>query len=218
MSVAEMVKEFEAYLQQGMAGIKMKIGHDDPMVDVERVRQVRAALGDRVWIAVDANQKWDYPTAVRVGRELARLNVAWFEEPMLCEDIVGHSRLAADLDIPVALGETLGSRFEFDSYLRANAVDIVQPDVIRVGGITETLKITALADVAQRPVALHHMMEISIHVACGVLNSGMIEYMPWLAAAFARPAVIENGYMRPPPEPGLGLEIPAEVVEHYRVR
>lgn len=212
-----MVGEFERHLEQGMAGVKMKIGHDDPAVDIDRVREVRKALGENVWIAVDANQKWDYPTAIRVGRDLEQLNVAWFEEPMLCEDVAGHGRLAANLDIPIALGETLGSRFEFDAYLRADAVDIVQPGVMRVGGITETLKVAALADIAQRPVALHHMMEVSIHIACGSLHSGMIEYMPWNAAAFAQPSIIEDGYMRPPPQPGLGLEIPDDVIRRYRV-
>jgi len=212
-----MVSEFEAYLEQGMAGIKMKVGHDDPRVDIERVRQVRAALGDEAWIAVDANQKWDYPTALRVGRELEQLGIAWFEEPLLCEDIPGHARLAADLDIPVALGETLGSRFEFAAYLRADAVDIIQPDVIRVGGLTETLKIIALADAAQRPIAPHHMMEVSIHVACGVMHAGLIEYMPWIAAAFAQPAIIEDGHMLPPPKPGLGLELAEDVVARHRV-
>jgi L-talarate/galactarate dehydratase len=217
MSVPQMLTEFEAYLEQGMAGVKMKIGHDDPQIDVARVREVRKGLGDNVWIAVDANQRWDYPTALRVGRELEQLNVAWFEEPLLCEDIAGHARLASDLDIPIALGETLGSRFEFDAYLRADAVDIVQPDVIRAGGITETVKITTLADAAQRPVELHHMMEVSIQIACGVLQSGKIEFMPWIAAAFAEPALIEDGYMRPPPKPGLGLDVSEEVLTRYRV-
>ncbi len=68
-----------------------------------------------------------------LGYAWSLLGSAWFEEPLLCEDIPGHARLAADLDIPIALGETLGSRFEFAAYLRADAVDIVQPDVMRVG-------------------------------------------------------------------------------------
>ena len=89
------------------------------------------------------------PTAVRVGRKLEQLGIAWFEEPLLCEDIPGHARLSAEPDIPIAMGETLGSRFEFDAYLRANAVDILQPDIIRVGGITEMVKVVTLADVGQ---------------------------------------------------------------------
>jgi len=217
MSVAEMVKAFEDYLAQGMMGIKMKIGHEDPKIDINRVREVRKALGDDVWIAVDANQKWDFPTAMRVGRELEQLGVAWFEEPLLCEDIPGHARLAAALDIPIAMGETLGSRFEFDAYIRAAAADILQPDIVRVGGITEMVKIAAIADVAQLPLAPHHMMESTIQVACGVMDSAPIEYMPWVAAAFAEPVIIKNGQMFPPPKPGLGLDIPEENIERYRV-
>lgn len=217
MSVDEMVAEFEAYLELGMAGVKMKVGHDDPEQDVARVKQVRRVLGDKVWLAVDANQKWDFPTALRVGRELEQFDIAWFEEPMSCEDVPGHARLAQALDIPIALGETLGSRFEFDAYLRADAVDIVQPDVIRVGGITETVKVVTLADAAQRPVAPHHMMETTIQIACGVMKSGMIEYMPWIAAAFSEPTRIDNGHMMPPQVPGLGLEISEEAMVRYRL-
>jgi len=198
-------------------GVKMKIGHEDPKVDIQRVREVRKALGDDAWIAVDANQKWDFPTAMWVGRALEQLGVAWFEEPLLCEDIPGHARLAAALDIPIAMGETLGSRFEFDAYLRAGAVDILQPDIVRVGGITEMVKVVTLADAAQLPVAPHHMMESTIQVACGVMGSGPIEYMPWVAGAFAEPARITNGNMMPPQEPGLGLEIPGEILQRYRI-
>jgi L-alanine-DL-glutamate epimerase-like enolase superfamily enzyme len=218
MSVSEMVAACEGYLEQGMMGVKIKIGHDDPKVDIKRVSEVRKALGDAVWIAADANQKWDLPTAMWVGRELEQLNIAWFEEPLSCEDIAGHAKLATALDIPIALGETLGSRFEFDAYLRANAVDILQPDIIRIGGITEMVKVVTLADIAQLPVAPHHMMESTIHVACGVMRSGPIEYMPWVAAAFAEPTQIKNGVMIPPQRPGLGLEIPEEVVQRFRFK
>ena len=217
MSVSEMVSAFEGYLAQGMMGVKMKIGHENPKVDIQRVREVRKSLGDDAWIAVDANQKWDFPTAMWVGRALEQLGVAWFEEPLLCEDIPGHARLAAALDIPIAMGETLGSRFEFDAYLRANAVDILQPDIVRVGGITEMVKVVTMADIAQLPVAPHHMMESTIHVACGVMGSGPIEYMPWIAGAFAEPAQIINGNMIPPQRPGLGLEIPEEKIRRYRI-
>ena len=136
---------------------------------------------------------------------------------MLCEDIPVHARLAAALDIPVAMGETLGSRFEFDAYIRAGAADILQPDIVRVGGITEMVKIAALGDVAGLPLAPHHMMESTIQVACGVMASAPIEYMPWIAGAFSEPARIENGRMYPPEGPGLGLAIPEETIKRFRV-
>jgi L-alanine-DL-glutamate epimerase-like enolase superfamily enzyme len=217
MSVEEMVEAFHGYLDQGMMGVKMKLGHEDPRVDIERVAGVRKALGDSVWIATDANQKWDYPTALMVGRELEQLGVAWFEEPLWCDDIPNHAKLAQALDIPVAMGETLGSRYEFDAYVRADAADILQPDICRVGGITEMTKIITMGQVAGRPIAPHHMMESSIQVACGVMASGPIEYMPWVSGAFDEPVKIDNGRMMPPRKPGLGLEIPESVIKRYRI-
>ena len=102
----------------------------------------------------------------------------------------------------------------------ASTVTTPPTDVIRVGGITEMVKVVTMTDVAQLPVALHHMMESTIHVACGVMGSGPIEYMPWVAGAFAEPAQIKNGHMIPPQRPGLGglgLEIPEEIIQRFRV-
>ena len=217
MSVDEVLAAAGEYLAQGMRGIKLKVGHDDPRIDVQRVSQIRQALGDDAWIAVDANQKWDYATALRMGREFEQLGIVWFEEPMICEDPAGHARLAARLEIPVALGETLGSRFEIDAYLRADAVEIVQPDITGVGGITEFIKIVAMCSAAHRPVEPHLMMEASVHLACGLPGVVGLEYMPWLTAGFAESPRIENGQMVPPQTPGLGLEISAKAMEQYRV-
>lgn len=218
MSVKEMIEAFEGYLNQGMMGVKMKLGHGNPKIDIKRVKEVRKAMGDHVWIAADANQKWDYNTALMVGRELEQLGIAWLEEPLWCDQISGHSRLADALDIPIAVGETLGSRYEFDAYIRADAADILQPDICRVGGITEMIKIVAMGQVAGRPIAPHHMMESTIHVACGVISSGPIEYMPWVSEAFSEPMRIENGHMLPLQKSGLGLEIKEEIIKKYRVK
>lgn len=217
MTVDEMLNEFDGYLSQGMFGVKMKVGHADPEIDIERVAEVRRRLGDRVWLAVDANQQWDYERSVIAGRAFEKLGVAWLEEPLICEDIEGHARLVEKLDIPIALGETLASRFEFANYIRARAVDTLQPDLIRAGGITECAKIVHLADISGRAVAFHHMMEASIHLVCGLLTSGPIEYMPWIAAAFEEGPKVKNGRMIAPTKPGLGLTIADEVIEAYSV-
>lgn len=217
MTVDEMLTEFDRYLSQGMMGIKMKVGHADPEADIERVAEVRSRLGPKPWIAVDANQQWDYETALIGGRAFEQLGVAWLEEPCLCEDIQSHARLADKLDIPIALGETLASRFEFWSYIKAGAVDILQPDIIRAGGMTECAKIINLANITGRSVAPHHIMEASIHLICGAMKDGPVEYMPWIASAFSEPMTIENGQMLAPTKPGLGLHIPNDIISRYRV-
>ncbi len=218
MSVEQMIDAAREYLAQGMIGTKLKVGHDDPREDVRRVAAVRKALGDDVWLAVDANQRWDFVTALTMGREFERLGCAWFEEPMTCEDPAGHARLADALDIPIALGETLQSRLEIQDYLLRDAVDIVQPDLTRVGGLTEFLKIVAFAEGLHRPVWPHLMMEASIHLACGLTSVAGIEYMPWLTAAFTNPPRVEKGRMIPPARPGLGLEIGPVAIDRFRVK
>src|SRR5206468_11162224 len=103
------------------------------------------------------------------------------------------------------LGETLQSRFEWQDYLLRDAVDILQPDVTRIGGITEWLKAAQFADGLRRPVWPHLMMELSIQLACALPCVGAIEHMPWLTAAFANPPAIKQGQMLPPDGPGHGL-------------
>jgi L-alanine-DL-glutamate epimerase-like enolase superfamily enzyme len=217
MSVEEIVAAGQEYLEQGMRGVKLKVGHDDPATDIERVGRVRAALGADTWIAVDANQRWDLPRATRAGRAFEELGCAWFEEPMLCDDVIGHARLSRRLDIPLALGETLGSRFEIHSFLKAGAVEVVQPDLARVGGVTEFLRIATMCEVYRCPVEPHLMMEASVHLACGLPGVEGLEYMPWLTPVFAEPLQLEDGCLLAPRAPGLGLEISETLMEQYRV-
>ena len=136
---------------------------------------------------------------------------------MICEDPSGHARLVDKLDVPIALGETLGSRFELDAYLRAAAVDVVQPDITRVGGITEMLKIIAMCGAAHRSVEPHLMMEASVHLACGLPGVTGLEYMPWLTAAFEDPPIVEDGMMVAPSAPGLGFGFSTSAIERYRI-
>ncbi len=217
MKVDEMIAAAREYLDQGMRGVKLKVGHDDPRVDIDRVTRVREALGPETWIAVDANQRWDLPRATIAGRAFEDLGCAWFEEPMLCDDWIGHAKLSQRLDIPIALGETLGSRFEIHNFLAAEAVEIVQPDLTRVGGVTEFLRIAALCEVYRRPVEPHLMMEAAVHLACGVPGVEGLEYMPWLTPAFVAPLGLEDGCLLAPQAPGLGLEISEALMERFRV-
>src|SRR5205085_1666879 len=107
-----------------------------------------------------------------------------------CEDVDGHARLAERLEVPIALGETLFSRAEFSAYLQRGAVDVLQPDVTRLGGLTNWLKVAALADQHNRPLAPHLLPEVSVHLACGLPQVRIVEYMPWLNPAFTEPPTL----------------------------
>jgi L-alanine-DL-glutamate epimerase-like enolase superfamily enzyme len=218
MSPEEIIAASRPYLDQGMMGIKLKVGSADPEADAERVSRVREAFGEDVWLAVDANQRYDYGTALSMGHFFEEeIGVDWFEEPISCEDVEGHARLAERLEVPIALGETLFSRAEFQAYLRAGAVDILQPDITRLGGLTAFLKVAALAEEHHRTLAPHLLPEVAVHVACGLPQVRVVEYMPWLSPAFVEPPAVVDGKLVPSKRPGLGLEIRAEAFEKYRV-
>ena len=218
MTPEEIVQGARDYLKQGVMGIKMKIGHADPEDDASRLQKVFDVLGDDVWFTVDANQRYDYGKALLVGRFLdEEIRPDWFEEPLSCEDVEGHARLAAQIETPIALGETLYARDEFRHYLERNAVGIVQPDLTRVGGLTAFLKVAALAELHHRPVAPHLMPEVAVHLACGLPNVTMVEWMPWTFPAFAEVPRIVDGKAVPPPRPGWGLDVNPEAVSKYAV-
>jgi L-alanine-DL-glutamate epimerase-like enolase superfamily enzyme len=217
MSPEQIVEASRPYVEQGI-GIKLRVGSADPEADMERVSQVREALGEEIWLGVDANQKLDYGTALAMGHFFEEeMGVGWFEEPISCEDVEGHARLIARLEVPIALGESLYNVEEFRRYLEKGAVDVLQPDVTRLGGLTSWLKVAALAEMHHRPLSPHVLPEVGVHLACGLANVKSVEHMPWLSAAFMETPAIIRGKMVPPRRPGLGLEIAQEAVEKYRV-
>jgi L-alanine-DL-glutamate epimerase-like enolase superfamily enzyme len=219
MSPDEIVQGARTYLDQGVMGIKMWIGNADPEDDARRLQRVFDSLGDDIWFAVDAKQRYDYSKALQVGRFLdEEVRPDWFEEPLHCDDVEGHARLAERLETPIALGETLFSRDEFRRYLDAGAVGVLQPDVTRLGGLTPALKVAALAEAHHKPLAPHVLPEVAVHLACGLPNVIAVEWMPWLFPAFAEPPRIVEGKVVPPPRPGLGLDMHPEAVAKYSIR
>jgi L-talarate/galactarate dehydratase len=218
MSAEEIIETSRAYLDQGLTGIKLKVGHPNPEIDAEKVTRVREALGEDIWLAVDANQRYDFGTALSMGHFFEEeIGADWFEEPIPCDDVDGHARLIDKLEIPIALGESLFTINEFHEYLRRGCVDVLQPDVTHIGGLTAWLKVASLAEVYHKPLAPHLMPEVAVHLACGLPQVRMVEYLPWLYPAYVDPPAIVNGQIEPPKRPGLGLEIRDDAVTKYRV-
>lgn len=217
MSPQDVVEAGRSYREQGLMGIKVRVG-GDPESDAERLEYIREGLGEDCWLAVDANQRYDYATALAMGHFFEEdLGVDWFEEPISCEDVDGHVRLSQHLEVPIALGETLYGLEEFERYLSKGAVEVVQPDVTRVGGLTNWLKVAQLTEQHHRPLAPHLMPEVAVHLACGLPGVQVVEYMPWFFPAFVDVPPLVNGQITPSSKPGLGLELSGEAVQKYGV-
>ncbi len=146
---------------------------------------------------LDANQKWTAGEAVQRCRMLAEVSPTFIEEPLLSDDVAGHAHVRAHGGVPIALGEQLCNRFEFWNYVRAEAVDYVQPDVWKVGGITEWMKVATLAQCASLILSPHGALELSMHLAGATPNCAMVENIFGLNlndfGATAAPVDIRNG-------------------------
>lgn len=207
MPLDQVLKNIDKSRENGIGGIKIKVGQPDAAEDLKRVKAVREHLGDAFPFMVDANQQWDRATAQRMGRTLEAYNLVWIEEPLDAYDIEGHAMLAASLDTPIATGEMLTSFGEHAQLIAGNACDFVQPDAPRVGGITPFLQIMSLADYKGIRLAPHFAMEIHLHLAAAYPREPWLEHFEWLEPMFNERLEQRDGRMIVPERPGLGFSL-----------
>jgi len=209
-------------LEEGIGGIKIKVGLPDSAEDLRRVRAVREHLGDDGPLMVDANQQWDRPRAQRMGRALEEFGLVWIEEPLDAYDAEGHAQLARSLDTAIATGEMLTSVAEHEALLQAGAADILQPDAPRIGGITQFLRLATLAEHRHVQLAPHFAMEIHLHLAAAYPHEPWVEHFDWLYPLFNERLETRDGRMHLSDRPGLGITLTdqarAWTVDRFDVR
>jgi len=203
--------------EEGYRGVKIKVGLPDPREDLRRVRAVRQAIGPDIKLAVDGNGRWDLPTALRHAPAFAELDLMWFEEPLWYDDIAGHAALARASSTPVALGEQLYTAEAFEAFLNAGAVHYVQPDMTRLGGITEWLTVAESCFMRKLPVAAHvgDMGQVHVHLAYHHPACSLLEYIPWIRHCFEEPIVVKDGFYTRPGQPGAGTTLLPDAVEKF---
>lgn len=201
-----LVDQAVANVESGFRAIKMKVGRPNPQEDVERVRAVRKAVGDGITLMVDANMAWRVDEAIHVARAIEPYGVYWLEEPTIPDDVSGHSRIALGTSIPIAAGENLYTKHEFLRYMESESVAFPQPDVVRVGGITEWMKIAALAASHNLPVTSHGVDEIHVHLLAAAPNASFLERHAFRIGEYLRePFVLTEGCVEVPDRPGHGV-------------
>ncbi len=206
--------------EQGYRGVKIKVGSPDPYDDLKRIETVRDVIGPRVKLMVDANGRWDLPTALNIGRRFGEYNVHWFEEPIWYDDLRGHEMLSRRIETPIALGEQLYMIDDFRNFIRTGAVHFVQADAVRLAGITEWWQVADLALAHRLPVVPHigDMMQVHLHLAIAHPACDLLEYIPWMRGCFEEPATVEDGYFVAPQLPGAGTTLKPAALEEYNVR
>jgi D-galactarolactone cycloisomerase len=227
-----LVEEAHQRIAEGFTGIKLKLGFGLDG-DARLCELVRKAIGPNIRIMVDANHAYDALGAIRLGRLIQPLDIAWFEEPVTPEDLAGYREVKAALDIPIAGGEAEFTRWGFRPLVTERLVDILQPDIAAAGGISETKKIADMANafgVRVNPhvwgtgVALAASLQL---IACLPHNPpGLFPIEPLLEfdqsehpirmAVIAEPIVQRDGWVEIPDRPGLGIEIDRTALAKFK--
>jgi L-alanine-DL-glutamate epimerase-like enolase superfamily enzyme len=211
------VDEAKRYRAAGFNAMKMRTGAKRAGEDIERVAAVRSAIGPDAKLMVDVVQGWTVDQAIRLGRALEPYDLTWIEDPVLFDDVAGLAKVAAALDVPIAAGENDYSKLGFKRLIDAGAVDLPMPDLQRVGGVTEWMKVAALAEASGLPVLPHVFAEISVHLVAAAPNGTWLEWVPWWDVLFKDKFKIANGTAVPPDRPGLGIEFDEDAIDRYRV-
>ena len=227
----ELVEEQMSYVTEGYNAVKMKVGRRDAREDVERVKAVRETIGNNIDLMVDANNGWSVSTAIQMAKRFERYDVRWLEEPVIAEDYDGYARVTVSTEIPIAGGESEYTKFGFKELFMRKCVDIVQADVGKVGGITEYMKIDAMAEAFGLPMCPHGAGIVSAHCVAATPSGMIVEFFDgnrypntsirkfqeetgrWFMPNAIRPI---KGWIDMPQVPGLGLDPDLETIEEYR--
>ena len=228
-----LLAEARGYVESGFIGMKTKIGGLKIEDDVKRVKAIRDEIGPDIKLMVDANQAYNVSSAIRIGQKLAHLDLVWFEEPVNAQDIDGYLSVKSSLPMAIAGGENLRTRYEFQQFLSRRAYDIVQPDIINVGGISEMRNVAMTANTMGIQVNPHVwgspiMIAASLHVASTLppcppsgnpepfVQETVMEYdrTPSAIRDDISPEtfVLTNGRLEVPTGPGLGITVDEEAV------
>jgi D-galactarolactone cycloisomerase len=220
---AKVAKRARTFAEQGFHGVKIKVGFDLDQ-DIQIVRAVRDELGKDFVVMTDANQGYTVDVALKASEAFAACGAFWLEEPLFVEDIAGHARLREKGKTPIAVGENLNTCYAFENFVVRGAVDFLQPDVARAGGITEVRKIAAMAAEHHVPLSFHTWgdgiaLAASVHLSAALKECIVMEldytYNPLRAELLLEPLEVENGFLVPPDKPGLGVELDSKAVEKF---
>jgi D-galactarolactone cycloisomerase len=220
---AKVGRRARAFAEQGFHGVKIKVGFDLEQ-DIGIVRAVREELGKDFMVMTDANQGYSIEVGLKAAEAFSKCGVFWLEEPLFAEDIEGHVQLREKGNVPIAVGENLNTYYAFENFVARGAVDFLQPDVARAGGITEIKKIAALATRHNATVSFHTWgdavaLAASLHLSAALKECGVMEldytYNPLRAELLKEPLEVKDGYMTPPDKPGLGIDLNSQALEKF---
>ncbi len=228
---AYLAEETSAYVREGFGAVKIKIGYG-VAEDIAAIRAVREAIGPGAGLMIDANHGYDAIEAVALAHAVLDCDIGWFEEPVVPEDFAGYRHVRQSQPIPVAGGETWHTRWGFQRAFEAGVIDVAQPDICGVGGLTEGRKIADMATAfgvrliphvwgtgVAIAAALHYLAALPDWPPRHEPRQPMLEFdrtpNPFRQAVLKRPIEHSSGMVAVPEGPGLGIEIDRDALRRY---
>lgn len=219
----ELAREMEENLDMGATAVKIKVGGVPISEDVERVRVCRETIGPDVKLLLDANCAYRYYEAIRFAKRVEEYDPFWFEEPVMPDDYAGHRKLAEATSIPIATGENEYTRYGFRDLIEHNSAAIFNADAKILGGVTEFMKVAALAQAHDLDIAPHGSQDIHVHMVAAISNGLILEFYrdsvdPMWGKMYHETLTLNaDGTVSPPNVPGIGVDPNYEVLAPYRV-
>ena len=222
-------EQLNSYIDRGgFRAVKMRVGIMDGTVanSVERVKAARKGIGPDIGLMCDAHGTYSTATAKQFCRQVEDCDLMWFEEPVTADDKHGCAEVRASTSIPIAAGESEFNRFDFRELAELHAVDVFQPDLAICGGITEAMRIAAIASAFNLRLAPHlwtgaPAFAAGMHVAAASPAGFILEYSlganPLLHDLVVEPFPVKDGYIDIPERPGLGLTVDEDFVKQHTI-
>ena len=209
-STEELIAEVTGYARRGFGAVKIKVGSPELERDVERLARVREAVGPGIKIMMDANQGMTVPSALALARRAREFDIHWFEEPIARTDFDGYEHLRRQAGISLAMGEREFDTTALRELIRRQALDLWQPDILRLGGVEGWRESALLANGHGLPVLPHYYKEYDVPLLCTIPDAYGSESFDWVDGLVDHPIPIQNGMARPLPGPGWGFSFKDE--------
>lgn len=201
----ELLAEVTGYVRRGFRAVKVKVGSPEPERDLERLTRVREAVGPHVQVMMDANQGMSLGPALALAAAVRPLRIAWFEEPLPHTDFDGYAQLRRQAGMSLAMGEREFDLVPLRELIRREAIDLWQPDLLRLGSVEAWRASAALAHAHHVPVLPHYYKEYDVPLLMTVPNAFGAESFDWVDPLITRPIRMADGFAYPHAEPGWGF-------------
>jgi len=212
-SEEELLEEVLDYKNRGFTAVKIKVGSGSVDEDFARLSRCREALRDRVKIMMDANQGMDVSNALKLSELAKAIGIHWFEEPIVHTDYDGYEFLRNKCGIALAMGEREYDCEALKSLINRNAIDLWQPDIIRLGGVEGWRNSVALAESYQLPILPHYYKDYDVPLLCTIKTPYGAESFDWIDGIIDNIMKIDNGFAYPREGAGWGFRFKEEFLE-----